>query len=523
MDLFKRMSRMLFRSQRRHAEARETVIADAQMLSSDFPHNVKVLEDLFAECADLVFHRFQAFHSFHAVLVYFEGMSNKELTNEHIMAPLLRPQEKPEESVRTAVLNAISSSQVKELVTYAHTIEELLVGNPVLLVQGNPYAVSIGLADVKKRAIDEPVAESVVRGPREGFTEALSVNTTLIRKTIKSPALKMKSVKIGRYTQTQTMIAFMDGIADPALIEEVEKRLRRIDIDGVLESSYIEELVEDNPYSVFPQLISTERPDVVVANLLEGRAAILVDGTPFALVAPVTIFSLLQSPEDYYERFWSGSVIRWLRYLFFMIALIIPSAYVAILTYHQEMIPTSLLLSVAKSREEIPFPALVEALVMEVTFEALREAGVRLPKQVGAAVSIVGALVIGQAAISAGLVSAPMVMVVAITGIASFTIPRYALGISVRILRFPLMFLAGMLGLLGLMLGLITIFVHLSALRSFGVPYLSPMAPANPRIGRVFSKLPLWTRDARPEQLAPHNLYRQAPGLKPGPEQGNGS
>ncbi|MDF2663427.1 MAG: spore germination protein, partial [Paenibacillus sp.] len=210
-------------------------------------------------------------------------------------------------------------------------------------------------------------------------------------------------------------------------------------------------------------------------------------------------FSLMQSPEDYYQRYMISSAIRWLRYLFFAIALLAPSAYIAILTYHQEMIPSSLLLSIAKSREEIPFPALVEAIIMETMFEALREAGVRLPKQVGAAVSIVGALVIGQAATSAGLVSSPMVMVVAITGIASFMIPHYTVGISIRLLRFPIMLLAGFMGLLGLLMGLIALVIHLCSLRSFGLPYLSPIAPM--MVGEwkdVLARSPAWTPLRRP-------------------------
>ena len=254
-------------------------------------------------------------------------------------------------------------------------------------------------------------------------------------------------------------------------------RLKRIEIDGILESGYIEEMIEDNPYSPFPQIMTTERPDIACSNLLEGRAVILVEGTPFSLIAPISFFSLIQSHEDYYQRFMIGTIIRWLRYLFLGVSLLFPSLYVAILTFHQEMVPAQLLLSMAASREAVPFPAIVEALLMEIAFEALREAGVRLPKQIGSAVSIVGALVIGQAAVQAGLVSAPMVIIVAITGISSFMIPRYVAGIAIRMLRFPIMLLAATLGLLGIMMAIIAIAIHLCTLRSFGVPYLAPLAP----------------------------------------------
>jgi spore germination protein KA len=249
-----------------------------------------------------------------------------------------------------------------------------------------------------------------------------------------------------------------------------------------------------------------------------------MEGTPFVLVAPITFFSLLQSPEDYYQRFWIGTIVRWLRYFFTLISLLLPSIYVAVLTFHQEMVPGSLLISMATSREAVPFPALVEVFMMEVTFEALREAGVRLPKQVGAAVSIVGALVIGQAAVQAGLVSAPMVIVVAITGISSFLVPRYVAGMAIRMLRFPLIVLAGSLGLLGIMMGIIAIVLHLCSLRSFGVPYLDTVAnPKKRQLKDVLIRAPWWMMDTRPHFTGTYNEYRQASDQKPGSEQGGES
>jgi spore germination protein KA len=248
----------------------------------------------------------------------------------------------------------------------------------------------------------------------------------------------------------------------------------------------------------------------------------MVDGTPNVLIAPGTFFSMLQSPEDYYERYVASSAIRWLRFLFFAISLLGPSIYVAVITFHQEMIPTPLLLTMARSREQVPFPALVEALLMETMFEALREAGARLPKQIGSAVSIVGALVIGQAAIAAGIVSAPMVMVVAITGIASFMIPRFTFGMAIRMLRFPMMFLSGFLGFLGVILGVILISNHLLTLRSFGVPYLSPLAPMKGReLEDVFWRAPRWMMNTRPRLTGEWNPHRQIPGQRPGPTKGD--
>jgi spore germination protein KA len=329
-------------------------------------------------------------------------------------------------------------------------------------------------------------------------------------------------MKIGTYTRTNVSIAYIDGLADKTLIEEITTRLERIKIDGILESEYIEEMIEDNPYSPFPQIMTTERPDVACSCLLEGRAVILVEGTPFTLIAPISFFSLIQSQEDYAQRFMAGTFIRWLRFFFMGLSLLLPSLYVAILTFHHEAVPTALLLSSAASREAVPFPAIVEALAMEITFEALREAGVRLPKQVGSAVSIVGALVIGQASVQAGLVSAPMVIVVAITGIASFMMPRYIAGIAFRMLRFPMMLLAGTLGLLGIMMGIIAIVIHLCSLRSFGVPYLTPLAPLKGQeLKDVLWRAPWWKMDTRPRLTGDSNVYRQAQEQGPNSKRGS--
>jgi spore germination protein KA len=424
-------------------------------------------------------------------------------------------------TVLEMVEQKLAISKVKEVMTFSDCVESLSIGNPVLLWEGGPHGLALGLTKWEKRAIAEPSGEGGVRVPREGFTETISVSTSQLRRIIKNPALKMESMKIGKYTETNVVVAYIEGIAEKTLIEEVKNRLNRIQIDGILESGYIEEMIEDNPYSPFPQILTTERPDVASGSLLEGRVVILVDGTPFVLIAPITLFSLLQTGEDYNERFFVGTVLRWLRYLFFLVSLLLPSLYVGVLTYHQEMIPTSLLISMAAAREAVPFPAVIEALLMEAAFEALREAGVRLPKQIGSAVSIVGALVIGEAAVSAGIVSAPMVIVVAITGIASFIIPNYSVGIAIRVIRFPMIFLAGTLGILGIMIGVVTIIIHLCTLRSFGVPYLSPMAPMKFRdMKDVLVRAPWWKLNTRPHLTGDYNKYRQSTGQKPDPNRG---
>jgi len=486
-------------------------------LAPNLEANVHALEEQYRDCSDFVVRPFRIGGGRNAALLYLEGLTDVEAVNEHVLEPLMDLPEAHADILALAQ-QRIPISKVKIVNTTAACVEHISIGEAMLLIEGETRALAFGISKWEKRAVDEPEAETVVRGPRDGFTETITINISFLRRKIRSPQLKVKSLSVGRYTRTQVAVAYIEGLADPTLLEEVTNRLKRINIDGVLESGYLEEFIEDNPWSPFPQVLSTERPDVAAASLLEGRVVILIDGTPFVLVVPVTLFSLMQASEDYYNRFLIGTIIRWLRYVFTFIALFLPSLYVAVITYHQEMIPTTLQLKIATSREEIPFPALVEALLMESTFEILREAGARLPRQLGAAVSIVGALVIGEAAVSAGIASAPMVMVVAITGIASFAIPRYPVAITVRMLRFPIMFLAGTLGLLGIMLGLLAVTVHLCTLRSFGVPYLAPVAPAKGRDLRdVLVRAPWWALNTRPRLTGQADRDRQAPGQQPGP------
>ncbi|CAH1207392.1 Spore germination protein B1 [Paenibacillus auburnensis] len=491
----------------------------SMVLDRDLQQNINQIRTIYAKSSDMVYRSFYIEGQTKAILIYIDGLSDSAGIEKNVITPLMHEITGEATAISQLAERKISAAQAIPFTTFEECVSYLANGLPVLIQDQEATGLAFGLNKWEKRSIEEPAAESGIRGPREGFTETLRINTSLIRRIVKSPLLKMETMKIGGYTQTNVVIAYIEGLAEENLVEEVTTRLKRIRIDGILESGYIEELIEDMPFSPFPQLMSTERPDVACANLLEGRVAILVEGTPFVLIAPITLFSLLQSPEDYYQRFWVSTAMRWLRYLFTLISLLLPSLYVAILTFHQEMVPGALLISMAASREAVPFPAFVEALMMEVTFEALREAGVRLPKQIGSAVSIVGALVIGQAAVQAGLVSAPMVIVVAITGISSFMIPRYIAGIAIRLLRFPLIFLAGSLGLLGIMMGVIAIVIHLCSLRSFGVPYLSSASTSKMReMKDMLIRAPWWMMDTRPHLTGDYNEYRQASNQKPGPE-----
>jgi spore germination protein len=489
-------------------------------IHADLEKNIEILKDLFKDCSDVVFRPFSA-GKLKSYILFVDGFIDTAAIEVNGIKQILNEVKEKEISSEALMEQIISLSAVEETSKLDEVVTNVLKGNTLLLIDKAKKALIFDEKGGQRRGVGEPETESAVRGPREGFTEILRVNTALIRHRIRSNRLKIISRDIGEETNTGLAILYVEGLASPDLVKEVLNRIDRIKIDGVLDSGYIEEFIEDSPWSLFPQIQNTERPDTVAANLLEGRIAIIVDGTPFVLIAPATFWQFMQASSDYYNRFHISIFLRLLRVVLMFFALELPSIYVAITTYHQEMIPTTLLFSIAASREAIPFPGFVEALIMEISFEALREAGVRLPQIVGQAVSILGALVIGQAAVEAGIVSAPMVIVVSITGIASFTMPRYNMAISIRLLRFPLMLLAGMFGLFGIVLGTLVILTHLCKMRSFGIPYFWPLAPMNPQsLKDIFIRVPWWAMDQRPDQTVKDDTTRQTDHLKPSPKLG---
>ncbi|WP_245995898.1 spore germination protein [Paenibacillus taihuensis] len=469
-------------------------------VSSDLNQNEQALHTIFEHCSDIVFrkvrHASGAVETMEWLVIFLSSLVNEEVIDDHILKSMISLQAEKKLPLEEFAETFLSAGTIEVTTNMKDIVRQLLNGYAIVLAQAEPAAMMVKANGTKQRSLEEPSSEPVIRGPRDGFVENVMTNMGLLRNRMKTPRLKMESVTLGELTQTQVVIAYIAGVADASLIDEIKKRVNRIQIDGILDSGYVEEFIEDLPYSPFPQIHSTERPDVVAAELLEGRVSILVDNTPFVLIAPMTLWAGLQASEDYYVRWPIATFVRWIRFLFIFIAIFAPPLYVAITTFHQEMIPTNLVLSIASAREAVPFPALIEALLMEIIFEALREAGIRLPKQIGQAVSIVGALVIGQAAVQAGIISAPVVIIVSITGIAAFTIPRYSFANGIRLLRFPMLFLAGTLGLYGIVLGFIAILLHVSSLRSFGVPYFTPVSLSS--LKDIVIRSPIWARTLRP-------------------------
>lgn len=495
-----------------------------QSIRPALDQNIELFKKLFAETSDFVVRQFHfgSIREIRVALVFIDGLVDGTSISESIFTPLMMQtledgdQEVLPENPYELILNwLITFYSIKEEVEVGKLLDLLLAGFAILFIDGAGKALAIEVKGWERRSVEEPKAESFVRGPREGFTETLRVNTALIRRRIRTPKLQFDMLQIGSVTKTDVCVAYINGLVNPATVKEVKQRLKRIDTDSILESGYLEDFIRDNYRTPFALLDRTERPDKVAGCLVEGRVAIIVDTTPFVLIVPVVFSEFLQSPEDYYEP---HDYIRPLRWVALILTLTLPSLYVALTTFHQEMIPTSLALSMAVGRAGVPFPAVVEALLMEVTFDLLREAGTRMPRSVGQAVGVVGALVLGQAAVAAGIVSPFMVIIVALTAIASFLIPNYSASIAIRFLRYPILLLAGSFGLVGIFWGLMFLLLHLASLRSFGVPYLYPISPSVPGEWQdVFYRAPWWAMDRRPLLFRSPNKIRQAPDQRPEP------
>ncbi|WP_274307087.1 spore germination protein [Solibacillus daqui] len=457
-------------------------------LSTSLLKNVETIKSSLGNSNDIIIREFLIGKPIEVpiAIIYTDGLADNTVITDFILESIISDFEVTTETTLQEIAKRLKTycltvGSIKNVSDFPSLFNTILGGETVLLIDGLAKGISTSTKNSKDRAITEPATESVIRGPRESFTETLRTNTALIRRKIKSPNLWIKSKVIGKVTQTEIAVMYINGIANEKIVKEVIHRLDQIDIDGILESGYIEQLIKDSKFTLFPTIYNSERPDVIAGELLEGKIAILVDGTPFVLVVPALFISFLQSAEDYYQNAFVSSFIRLIRFLGISLALVAPSLYISLTTFHHEMIPTPLLISIYAQREGVPFPAFVEALIMEIAFEVLREAGLRMPRMIGPAISIVGTLIIGQAAVEAGIVSAAMVIIVALTAICSFLFPAYGLSNTIRILRFPLMVLAAMLGLFGVFIGLMLLIIHLCSLRSFGVPYMSPFAPLIPK------------------------------------------
>lgn len=414
-------------------------------------------------------------------LVYVDGLTTKDSVSEYAIGSLMEnfdfvefEKNSDKEIDKMAALTSIATAEVSSVDDLTMATDKILSGETVLFIDGCTKAIMISSRGWPTRGVSEPVAETLLRGPRDGFNETLKVNVTLIRRRIKDPKLKVKFMQVGTKSKTDIALIYMEGKVNKPVLEELNKRLSKINIEAVLESSYIEELIEDNNFSPFPQIENTQRPDAAASAIYEGRVVIGVDNTPQVLIVPAIMAVFMQSSEDYYERWLLSCMIRMFRYLALPITVLLPALYVAITSFHPNMLPTELVLYVAASRAKVPFPAWFEATLIEIVMELIREAGMRIVGPIGSTIGIVGGLVIGQASVEAGLISPLVIIIVALTTISSFAIPSYNFSTSLRMLRFLFIILAATLGLFGVALGVCLLLTHLCSLKSLGIPYMSP-------------------------------------------------
>lgn len=487
--------------------------------------NLAYIKEVLGKNNDLIIREFNigADLKIKAFLCCIDGLVNKELINEYIEKSLMininltdyadkLPQDNILDIIEKSIINITNIKKNRYL---DNLIMAVLSGNTVLFVDGAVAALNMGIRDFKSRAIEQSDTEVTIRGSREGFTEVLDINTSMLRRRIKNRDFIIEKQTLGVQTNTDIAIAYVEGIVNKKVLVEVKERLKGIKIDIVLESGYIEQLIEDNPLSLFATIGNSEKPDKVAAKILEGRVAILCDGTPFVLTVPHVFIENFQISQDYYSRAYISSFMRLIRLLAFLVSLTTPALYVALTTFHQEMIPTIFLITAAAAREGIPFPTLVESLIMGMMFELIRESGLRLPRQIGQAVSIVGALVIGEAAVQAGIISAPMVIIGALTGISSFIIP--SLIDAILFFRIIFTLLSGVFGLYGFIIGGLVMLAHMCSLRSFGTPYLAPIAPFIWQgLKDSFIRFPLWLMETRSKSISEENVTRQ--GVSQGPK-----
>jgi spore germination protein KA len=525
-SVFSILKKLFIAGRRPRPAQRDNNYAAKKPSDDDSPvlaRRLQLIKERLGESNDIIVRKFASSGDRVDMAVFFiDGLADKKMINDNIIQPLLSATivnnyaEKltPRNAFDLAKKHIVSTGELMEAPDLTQAIAMVLSGDTALIIDGQQKIIICGTRMWEKRALSEPEAEPAVRGPREGFSETMRINTSLLRRRIKHEKLRFEAMKAGRRTSTDINLVYIEDIVNPRTLEEVRRRVAAIDTDGILESDYIEEFIEDAPLSVFPQIEHTERVDKAAAAVLEGRILIMTDNTPFMLIVPTSFFQFMQASEDYYERPPIAAALRVLRLFVLNFALILPAAYVAIVTFHQEMLPTQLLLSIAAIREGIPFPAVAEALIMEFTFEVLREAGVRLPKTVGQAVSIVGGLVMGDAAIRAGLVSPAMVIIVSATAIANFALPAFNVAITLRLLRFPLIILGAVMGLYGVIFGLIIILIHLAGLQSFGVPYLTPLVHGSAGdMIKIVIRPPWWMTTLRPRMLGLKERRRQATNL----------
>ncbi|MEK3882948.1 spore germination protein [Paenibacillus sp. PL2-23] len=478
---------------------------ESPQLSNNLAENLDYLKQNIPNSPDLMFRtlRLGEDRQEEAVLVYNDGMVDKNSLNNNVIRPLI-------ETGSLDILQCVSIANIKLSSSWDEIEDRLYRGFTLLIVDRSSMAYLFETQGWPQRAIEEPQSETSINGAHQGFSEIATQNIALIRRHLPNKQLQMSKVNVGIRGKTEISVLYLADVCHPSFIHEFLERIRRIEIDSIINTGELAECIEDHPYSPLPQFQLTERPDNVASHLLQGRIAAVVDCSPNVLISPMTFFSYFQTLDDYSSRWYVSSFIRLLRFIGFLISILLPALYISALSFHYELIPLEMIITIGESRYKVAFPPLLEALMMELALEMIREAGIRLPAPIGQTVGIVGGIVIGQAAVEAGIVSNIMVIVVSLTAIASFIIPSKEMGAAIRLIQFPMMLMAAMFGMIGISIGIMSLIGYMVSMKSLGTPYMTPLAPFRLWDWRdLLIRLPIWRMDFRPQSNKPMQKRRQ--------------
>lgn len=487
-----------------------------KLVEVDLSKNLDIIKKAFnmPKNQDIVIREFIIKRKIKAFIIFIEGMVDRVTINNIILGELMNPAHFDEVNegciLEYIKNNVLTVSHIRNENKFDKIYVDILNGMTALFVDECNFSLIMETKGFEKRGIEKPLTETVIRGSQEGFTESLRTNLTMIRRIIKNQDLITEIVPLGRRSNTNCAIIYLQGIVNESLLGEVKRRINSIDIDYVLGDGMLEQFFEDSPFMFFPQVLSTERPDRATSFLMEGQVLIMSEGAPFVDAVPVTFFHMLHTSEDSFLRWQYGSLLMLIRFLAFILTIYLPGLYVALILYRPELIPTELLFSIAQARENIPFPTIIEALLMEISFELIHEAGIRVPGVIGQTLGIIGALILGQAAVSANLVSPVLIIIVAITGLGNFAIPSYPLGLAVRILRFGFIILGALIGFYGISIGTCIVFSLACSMKSFGVPFFAPIAPVTKKNADLLIRGPSWKQMDRPDFMNTKDRNRKA-------------
>lgn len=444
-------------------------------ISQDFRNLLQNLDNILIDCPDIVRRKVYLKDGKTGYFIYIDGLVDLDLVEREFVGPIVQ-MNADELSDGFSLLN-LPIESVVPVGDINKIAENIMTPSTVFIADGISHSFSCPYRKFEKRSVTESEVEKNLRGAHEGFVEPLAVNLSILRRKVKNPDLKFRQFKVGNITKQTIIIGYIENLADKNLLDALSRKISSVNWDGPVGIGYIEQLIAEFPHSPFPQYVPTERPDKTVAALLEGRFVVLLDGTPVTLIAPVSFFSFFQAVDDFTSNWMFGTFFRIIRFLGVIIALFLPGLYIAIMTFHYYLIPLNLLIPLAVSRSQVAFPPFAEAIIMEIIIEMLREAAIRLPTYIGSTIGIVGGIIIGQAAVQAGIVSTVLIIVVAITAIASFLVPTYEMGLAVRLSRFLIMICAALFGMIGITIAAIFILAHLVSIESLGQPYFQPLSP----------------------------------------------